>query len=224
MPRFQQIAIDGPAGAGKSTVARAVAERLGYTFVDTGAMYRCVALAALNQGLTLDQPEAIGQLAERLTIRFGELHEGRQRVWLDEDEVTEAIRTPPVHASVSPVSAIPAVRQALLHQQRAFAQQGPVVMEGRDIQTVVLPEADVKVFLDASVEERARRRYAELPPEAMSLEQVEANLVDRDSRDSSRPTAPLRAAPDAVRIDTDGLTVEQVILTVLELARNRAVG
>lgn len=218
-PRHPQIAIDGPAGAGKSTVAKAVAERLGYTFVDTGAMYRCVALAALRAGLTLDQPEAIGALAESCAIRFGELRDGRQQVWLDGEEVTDAIRSRPVHDIVSPVSAIPAVREALLHQQRAFAEAGPVVMEGRDIQTVVLPEAPVKVYLDASVAERARRRHAELPAGTASPDEVAANITDRDARDSSRANAPLRPADEAEVIDTDGLRIEDVVARVLALAR-----
>ncbi len=218
-PRHPQIAIDGPAGAGKSTVAKAVAERLGYTFVDTGAMYRCVALAALRAGLTLDQPEAIGALAESCEIRFGELRDGRQQVWLDGEEVTDEIRSRPVHDIVSPVSAIPAVREALLHQQRAFAEAGPVVMEGRDIQTVVLPEAPVKVYLDASVAERARRRHAELPAGTASPDEVAANITDRDARDSSRANAPLRPADEAEVIDTDGLSIEDVVARVLALAQ-----
>ncbi|MCC7491918.1 MAG: (d)CMP kinase [Fimbriimonadaceae bacterium] len=219
MPRHHQIAIDGPAGAGKSTVARAVAERLGYTFVDTGAMYRCVALAMLRSGLTLDDAAAVGELAERLQIEFGPLQAGQQPVSLDGQEVTAAIRTPEVHAVVSPVSAIPAVRAALLRQQQAYGEQGPVVMEGRDIQTVVLPAAQTKVYLDASPAERARRRHAELPPGSGSVGDVEAAIRERDARDSGRANAPLRAAPEAVHLLTDGLSVEQVIERILDLAR-----
>lgn len=213
------IAIDGPAGSGKSTVARRVAERLGFQFVDSGAMYRCVALAALRRGLAVDQSEAIGELAGQLQIRFGPLHDGRQTVWLDGEDVTDAIRSPDVHQTVSPVSAIPAVRAALTAQQRALAAGTSTVMEGRDIQTVVLPEADVKVYLDASPAVRAQRRWKELPPGRLSLEEVQANLLDRDTRDSSRALAPLRPADDAVVIDTDPLTVDQVTERVLALVR-----
>jgi len=146
------------------------------------------------------------------------MESGRLRVWLDEQDVTDAIRTPEVHAIVSPVSAIPAVRDALTAQMRAIAAAGPVVMEGRDIQTVVLPDAQVKVFLSASTAERARRRHAELPAGAMSLAEVTANITDRDTRDSSRAHAPLRAADDAAVIDTDGLTIADVVERIVALA------
>lgn len=221
MPRYPQIAIDGPAGSGKSTVAKRVAERLGYTFVDTGAMYRCVALAAARAGLAVDEVDAIGELAGRIGICFGDLRDGRQHVFMDGEDVTDAIRTPLVHGTVSPISAIPAVREAMVAQQRALAARGPVVMEGRDIQTVVLPDADVKVFLSASVEERARRRFAEMPPGSATLAEVEANIRDRDARDSSRAIAPLKPAADAVVIDTDPLTVEEVVERVVALAAAR---
>ncbi len=214
-PTHWQVAIDGPAGAGKSTVAKLVAERLGCTFVDTGALYRCVALAALRQGLSLSEPEAIGALSRRIQIRFGALVDGRQSVWLDGEDVTDAIRTPEVHAVVSPVSAIPAVREALLAQQRELAASGPVVMEGRDVQTVVLPDAQTKVYLDASAEERARRRFAELPAGSMSYLDVLANVRDRDTRDSSRSVAPLKPAAEAVVVATDGLTIDEVVGTIL---------
>jgi cytidylate kinase len=216
---YQQIAIDGPAGTGKSTVARRVAEQLGYTFVDTGALYRCVALAAVRAGLTLDQPEAIGELARRARIELGPLEAGQQRVWLDGDDVTDAIRREPVDSLCSPVSAIPAVRAALLDQQRGFAQRGPVVMEGRDIQTVVLPEADVKVFLTASPAVRAERRFKQLPPGSATIEAVEANVRERDERDSSRALAPLKPAPDATVIDTDTLTIDDVVNRITALAQ-----
>jgi cytidylate kinase len=217
----QQIAIDGPAGTGKSTVAKRVAEELGYTFVDTGALYRCVALAALRGGVGLDQHDALGELARRVRIAFGPLHGGRQQVFLDGEEATGAIRERAVDNLCSPVSAVPAVRAALLDQQRAFAVAGPVVMEGRDIQTVVLPAADVKVFLTASPQVRALRRFRELPAGAATLAEIEANVRERDERDSSRALAPLRAAADAVTIDTDTLTIDEVVARVVALARAR---
>lgn len=219
---FQQIAIDGPAGTGKSTVAKRVAETLGYTFVDTGALYRCIALAAVEAGLTLDQPEAIGELARTARIRFGALVDGRQPVWLNDVEVTERIRERDVDTLCSPVSAIPAVRAALLDQQRAFAQAGPVVMEGRDIQTVVLPEAQTKVFLTASPGVRAQRRFDQIAPGTATLAEIERNVRERDERDSSRALAPLKPADDAVHIDTDPLTIDQVTECIVALARQRA--
>jgi cytidylate kinase len=212
------IAIDGPAGTGKSTVAKRVAEQLGSTFVDTGALYRCVALASLQAGMSLDQKEAIGELARTARIAFGPLEGGAQRVWLDGVDVTARIREPDVDALSSPVSAIPEVRAALLEQQRAFAAAGPVVMEGRDIQTVVLPHADVKVFLTASPEVRARRRFDQLPPGTATLEDIAAGVRERDARDSSRAIAPLKAAPDAVIIDTDALSIEEVTARIVALA------
>lgn len=221
MQHHQQIAIDGPAGTGKSTVAKRVAEELGYTFVDTGALYRCVALASVEQGLGLDQPEALGELAARVEIAFGPLEGGRQAVFLDGRDVTDAIRRPPADSLCSPVSAVPAVRAALLEQQRGFARRGPVVMEGRDIQTVVLPDAQVKVFLTASPEVRAQRRFDQLPAGSTTLAEVEDNVRERDERDSSRAVAPLRAAAEAVLIDTDTLTIAQVTERIVALARER---
>lgn len=221
MPVHAQVAIDGPAGAGKSTVAKRVAEHLGYTFVDTGAMYRCVAWQSLQDGVAVDDADGMAAIAASIAIRFGPLENGRQRVWVGEAELTDAIRTPEVHAIVSPVSAIPAVRDALTAQMREFAERGPVVMEGRDIQTVVLPEAQVKVFLNASVAERARRRFDELPAGSMTLDEVAANIADRDQRDSSRAHAPLKAAADATVIDTDGLSIDDVVQQIVALAAER---
>ncbi|MBI2299759.1 MAG: (d)CMP kinase [Armatimonadetes bacterium] len=214
-----QVAIDGPAGTGKSTVAKRAAEALGYTFVDSGAMYRCVALAALRAGLSVEQADAIGGLAARVSIRLGPLADGKQPVWLDGEDATAAIRTPEVTALSSPVSAIPAVRAALTAQQRAFAEQGPVVMEGRDIQTVVLPHAEVKVYLSASPEVRAERRYRELRPGSTTVAAVAAAIRERDERDSTRANAPLKPADDAVVIDTDPLSVDEVAARVVALAR-----
>ena len=207
------IAIDGPAGAGKSTVARAVAGELGFTYLDSGAMYRCVALAALSAGADLDDGEATGALAEELEIGF----DGR-RVLLGEREVTDEIRAPEVSAAASRVSVHRRVRAALVARQRQLIAAGSYVAEGRDIGTVVSPEAPLKVFLTASDEERARRRAAETGEELAAV--LEAQRA-RDARDTEREHGALRPAEDAVELDTTGLSRDEVVARVVALARER---
>jgi cytidylate kinase len=207
------IAIDGPAGAGKSTVARALAERLGFTYLDSGAMYRCVALAALRAGADPDDAEAVERLAREAEI---ELADGTVR--LDGEDVTATIRRADVSAAASRVSVHPGVREAMVERQRALVAEGGWVAEGRDIGTVVCPEAPLKVFLTASEDERARRRAAE------SDEDVEAVLAaqrDRDSRDTDREHGALRPADDAVEVETTGLGIEQVVERIAGLAAER---
>ena len=198
------IAIDGPAGAGKSTVARAVAERLGFTYLDTGAMYRCVGLAAVS-----DTAGAPGDVAERVTIELGE------RVLLDGRDVSDAIRTAEVSDAASRVAADPAVRAALVRKQREIVADGDWVAEGRDIGTVVAPDAAVKVFLTADAEERARRRARDL---GQPVEQVLEAQRRRDQRDQTAERATLEAPNDATPVDTTGLTLEQVVEQVVTLA------
>ncbi|BBM69510.1 (d)CMP kinase [Rhodothermus marinus] len=220
------IAIDGPAGAGKSTTARRVAERLGYPYLDTGAMYRALALALLRQDPTLD-PERAREALARVQLRVA-WDNGRLRVFLDGEDVTEAIRTPEVSQAASRISAWPEVRARLLEEQRrigrAWAQQyGGVVLDGRDIGTVVFPEAEVKVFLVADPEERARRRQRELAErgQEVPLEQVLAEILQRDAQDQQRAVAPLRKADDAVELDTTSLSIDEQVQRVYELVRER---
>jgi cytidylate kinase len=201
------IAIDGPAGAGKSTVAKSVAEALNFTYLDTGAMYRCVALASLRR----DAPAA--ELAPDLTISLGE------RVLLDGEDVTDAIRTPEVSERASQVAAEPAVRRAMVEQQRRLMSDGgDWVAEGRDIGTVVMPDAELKVFLTADPAERAARRAAEL---GLDIATVLVDQTIRDERDSARADSPLRPAPGAVEFDTTGLPLEQVVERVVALSQSR---
>jgi cytidylate kinase len=207
------IAIDGPAGAGKSTVARAVAGEIGFTYLDSGAMYRCVALAALWEGIDLDDGEALGSLAEGLEIGLD-----GQRVLLSEREVTGEIRTPEVGASASRVSVHPRVRGAMVSRQRQLIATGRFVAEGRDIGTVVSPDSPLKVFLTASDEERARRRAAETGED---VESVLAAQRQRDARDTEREHGALRPADDAVELDTTGLSLDEVVTRVVALARER---
>jgi cytidylate kinase len=197
------IAIDGPAGAGKSTVARAVAQRLGFTFLDTGAMYRCVGLAASSDGASA------AEVAERVTIDVGE------RVLLDGRDVTEAIRAPGVSEAASRVAADPGVRAALVRKQQAIVAEGDWVAEGRDIGTVVAPEAAVKVFLHADPAERARRRALDL---GMSVEDVLARQRERDVRDSTAGRSTLEPPNDAVPVDTTGLSLDEVVEQIVTLA------
>jgi CMP/dCMP kinase len=210
------IAIDGPAGSGKSTVARAVARALGLTYLDSGAMYRCVALAALRAGAGLDDGAALGNLAHGLRLA---LEDGR--VSLDGEDVTEAIRAPEVSAAASRVSVHPEVRAAMVERQRAVIAGGNYVAEGRDIGTVVSPDATLKIFLTASDAERARRRAAET---GEPLADVRAAQASRDARDREREHGALRAADDAVRIDTTGLSADQVAARIAGLAAQRGVG
>jgi cytidylate kinase len=199
------IALDGPAGAGKSTVARAVAEALGFTYLDTGAMYRCVALAAL------DRHEPPDRVAATVEIDLGD------GVRLDGVEVSAAIRRPEVSAEASRIAALPAVRAVLVTRQRELiAAGGDWVAEGRDIGTVVWPEAEVKVFLTATPEQRARRRCAET---GASYEQTLAEQIERDARDSTRTDSPLRPSPDAITLDSTGLSLAEVVAEVVGLAR-----
>lgn len=218
-----QVAIDGPGGAGKSTIAKAVAKELGWIYVDTGAMYRAVGLSALKRGLSIRQQQAeVEAMVPSLDIQL-RFSEGCQRIFLDGEDVSEAIRTPEVSLAASDVSAISKVREALLERQRQLAETENVVMDGRDIGTVVLPHARVKLFLTASAEERARRRHRELAAkgEEVPFEQVLADLCYRDKQDSTRAAAPLRMAKDAVLVDTTGLSLEQSTAKVLELIRER---
>jgi CMP/dCMP kinase len=207
------IAIDGPAGAGKSTVARAVAAEIGFTYLDSGAMYRCVALAALESGNGLEDGEALGELAEGLEIGF----EGR-RVLLGARDVTEEIRTYDVSAAASMVSVHPRVRAAMVAHQQQLIAAGRYVAEGRDIGTVVSPESPLKIFLTASDEERARRRAAEAGED---FEQVLEAQRRRDARDTEREHGALRPADAAVELDTTGLSLAEVVARVVELARER---
>jgi cytidylate kinase len=207
------IAIDGPAGAGKSTVARGVAVALGYTYLDSGAMYRCVALAALRERLGPDDGERLAALARGIEIELD-----GSRVLLDGEDVTEAIRAPDVSEAASRVSVHAPVREAMVERQRELIANGRYVAEGRDIGTVVSPDAPLKVFLTASRDERARRRAAETgEPEA----EVLAALTDRDARDREREHGALRVADDAVEVDTTALSVEGIVAGVVELARER---
>jgi CMP/dCMP kinase len=210
------IAIDGPAGAGKSTVARGVARALGFTYLDSGAMYRCVALAALRAGMDLDDGDAVGELAWGLDIGFD-----GDSVRLDGKPVGGEIRSPEVTVAASHVSVHPQVRQAMVKRQRELIAIGSYVAEGRDIGTVVSPDSPLKVFLNASPEERARRRASETgADQGQVLKAIEA----RDRRDRTREHGALRSADDAVSLDTTDLSVEEVVDRVVELARERSLG
>lgn len=208
------IAIDGPAGSGKSTLARRIAAKLGFLYVDTGAMYRAVALWALRTNVAPSDMHRLEQLANAAQIEF----DGDSVVLLNNEDVTAAIRTPEVSQAASEVSLIPAVRRALVEKQREIGSQASVVMEGRDIGTVVFPDATVKIFLDAHPEERATRRANEsdLPADV-----VEQQIRERDQRDRGRAESPLVQAPDAVYLDTTGLTIDEAEAAILKIIRER---
>jgi cytidylate kinase len=225
-PRPATIAIDGPAASGKSTVGELLARSLGYLYFDTGVMYRAVTWAALSRDVPIGDEAAVTALAEeiRIDVTSPTAGDGRQyTVLADGVDVTWNIRTPAVDANVSQVSAYPDVRRALVVQQRRVAARGPVVMVGRDIGTVVLPDADLKLYLDASVEERARRRWQEerARGEATDYEPVLASMRRRDDIDSHRAVSPLRVAPDAVVLDTTVLSIDEVFAETLRLTEGQ---
>jgi CMP/dCMP kinase len=211
------IAIDGPAGAGKSTVARAVARALGLTYLDSGAMYRCVALAALRAGASLDDGIALGRLVRSLQVALAD-----GRVSLDGEDVTEAIRAPDVSAAASRVSVHPEVREAMVERQRALIAAGDYVAEGRDIGTVVAPHAPVKIFLTATSAARAERRAADLRHDPVaSVDVTRAEMNRRDLLDSSRAASPLAKAADAYELDTTPYTLDEVVELILGIVKER---
>lgn len=220
------IAIDGPAASGKSTTAALVARRLGYLHLDTGAMYRAMTLRMLREGVPLGNEQEVALIAETTDIVLSRTENGN-RVLLQGQDVTEAIRTPEVTRSVSTVSSYPAVRAVLVRQQRKLAEKGGVVLEGRDIGTVVLPDADLKIFMVADVTERARRRKQDLRHSGVEAEEeaIAKELLERDRKDSSRETSPLRQAADAIVLDTSNLTIEEQVEVIVgkaqEILRNR---
>ncbi len=216
------VAIDGPAGAGKSTVARMIAEKLDITLIETGAIYRAVGLRASQRGVDFGDEAALTELAAQLKIRF-RFEGGRNHVYVDDEDVSDALRRPEVSAAASAVSPHRGVRAALLELQRDLGRAADVVMEGRDIGTVVFPNADHKFFVTASAEERARRRCNELrgKGEDADFDTVLAEIVERDHRDSTRAVAPLRPAGDAIQVDTTTMSIHEVVDHVLALIRVR---
>ncbi len=229
--KYYSVAIDGPSGAGKSTMARALASKLGYLYVDTGAIYRTLGLFALSCGVSPSDPEGVSALLPKaiITMNYGE--DGLQHMYLGGqpeqggEDVTEAIRTPEVSTAASKISAIPAVRAFLLEMQRDIARHNNVIMDGRDIGTAVLPQADVKIFLTASPQARAQRRYAELAAKgnADSFENVLRDITERDERDSNRSAAPLRQAEDAVLFDSTDYSPEECVERLLEIIQEKTV-
>lgn len=220
---FQSIAIDGPAGAGKSTVARAAAKELNFLYVDTGAIYRTVALAVDRLGIDPGEGEAVARALPALKIRMDHGPSGEQRMFLGEEDVSKAIRENRVSALASKVSALPQVRAFLLDFQRQLARENNVIMDGRDIGTVVLPRAEVKVFLTAAPEARARRRLLELElrGQQADYETILKEIIQRDKQDRERAAAPLKQAEDAVLLDTTQLNLEQSVEALLEIVRAR---
>ena len=210
------IAVDGPAGAGKSTVSKIVASKLGYTYIDTGAMYRAVGLKILESGQPLDE-KFLAEVTEKIEIELDE----SARVFVNGEEVTKKIRTPEVSKLASDVSKFGFVRKKLTELQRKMAERGSVIMDGRDIGTQVLPNADLKIFLTASIEERARRRFEELQAkgQTVDLEEIQKEIFLRDKQDMEREIAPLKQADDAILLDTTSLTIEEVAEKILKLAR-----
>ncbi|HUN66167.1 MAG TPA: (d)CMP kinase [Bacteroidota bacterium] len=215
------VAIDGPAASGKSTTARILAERLGYIYVDTGAMYRAMTLKVLQHRLDLDDVAGITALALNTEIRLG--REGtRLKILLDGADVTAAIRKPAVTNAVSAVSALPPVRELMVREQRRLGREGGVVLEGRDIGTVVFPDADVKIYMVADVSQRARRRKKDLQQQGIEIEvdQIRKEILDRDRKDSQRDHSPLKQASDAITIDTSELTIDQQVDQILHHIQN----
>lgn len=219
----KSIAIDGPSGAGKSTLAKLLAKALGFLYVDTGAIYRTVGLAASRQGIPLDDPQAVEAFLPQLDIRMSYGDDGLQHMYLNGEDVTEAIRRNEVSQYASLVSAIPAVRTYLLEMQRKLAREHDVIMDGRDIGTVVLPQAGVKIFLTAAPEARARRRTLELQQRGQNanFDEILREIRERDEQDRSRPIAPLRPAEDSVILDTTTLDWKGSLAALLTLVRER---
>ena len=212
------IAIDGPSGSGKGTIARRVAEALGFHLLDSGALYRLTAISANKCGVELDDAEAVAKLARRLNVRFDSHDDGSERIWLDDEDVTREVRKETTGAGASTVAAIPAVREALLECQQGFERLPGLVADGRDMGTHVFPSALLKIFLTASAGERARRRHKQLKDKGVdvSLAALSRDIEDRDRRDSERSVAPLRPAPGARTLDSSGKSIEDVTQIVLD--------
>ena len=221
--KFYSVAIDGPSGAGKSTLARRVAERLGFRYVDTGAIYRAVGYHMALMGVGPRDKDGIMRFIDDVNIQIVYADDGIQHMILNGHDITDEIRTPEMSAYASGVSAMPCVRDYLLDMQRSLARTNNVIMDGRDIGTVVLPQADVKIFLTASAEVRAQRRYAELisKGENVTLDKVLADMRQRDKQDSTRAIAPLRCAEDAVRLDTSEMSLDEAEAAILKIVRGK---
>lgn len=218
-----QIAIDGPSGAGKSTMAKMVSKELGILYLDTGAMYRAVALKAIQSGVDTKDGEALSKMVENINIEII-YKDGHQLVYLDGNDVTAQIRTSDVTVGASDVAVVPQVRMKMVELQREIAGKNSVVMDGRDIGTHVLPNADVKIFLTASVEDRARRRYEELKEKGMlekTFDELKQEMEYRDKNDSSRSFCPLKKADDAILLDTSGFPLEKSVRMILDIVRSR---
>jgi len=218
-----KIAIDGPSGAGKSTLARRIAQELGIIYLDTGAMYRAVALKAIRLGIDTRDREGVSRIMPDIDISV-DYHDGIQRIYLDGEDVSSAIRTNEVSMGASNVSAFPEVRTRLVALQQEIARNNPVVMDGRDIGTKVLPDAGLKIFLTATAEERARRRYLELQEKGLldkTFEELVAEIQERDHNDSTREHSPLKKADDAIVIDSTGKSVDELVAIIMEMVRKR---
>jgi CMP/dCMP kinase len=217
------LTIDGPSGSGKGTIARRVADSLGWHLLDSGALYRLVAYAGQLQGLVRTDQSGHERVAGQLDVRFGLAPDGGEQIWLEGTEVSGAIRTEQAGEGASQVAAMPGVRAALLERQRAFAQLPGLVADGRDMGTVVFPSAGLKIYLTASSDERARRRYNQLKDKGLdaNLAALSLDIAERDRRDASRPIAPLKPADDALIVDSTSMTIDAVLARVLELAGAR---